>query len=276
MKVSCFYLLVLAVGFGIISCDKLETPYATIKNVNVDTQRKILLEDYTGHRCVNCPEATQVAEGLNITYKGHVIVMAVHAGFYSEPLPPDFPADYRVTEGIAWFNYFTLQYNPMGMINRKAFNGKQAIQYGQWPDSVAKIIQQKADALLTITNTLNQNNLSTTVTAKFKKLLAGSYNLSVCILEDSLIGPQSNNNPNIGPTPVIENYVFMNMLRGVVNGLFGDEVTNAVDTTMTYTKDFNYTLPAAWVPRHCSVVAFVFNADTKEIVQAEKKAILSK
>jgi len=280
MKIWYFLLLSGFTGLLAVSCDKLEAPYADIQKIHVDTSnhRNILLEDYTGHRCVNCPEASLTAQTLMKQYSPRLIVMAVHAGFYASPLPPDFPADYRTAEGTAWFNDFDLQLNPIGMIDRKPFNGKQGIPAANWADTIAKEMNIKQQASIKIFHQLNLSrvaDLSLEISVKFREQLTGSYNLSVCILEDSIIGPQSNNNPNVGPTPVIPDYVFMDMLRAVVNGTYGDQITASVDTTQTYTwNKTNYPLDTSWTPKHCSVVAFVFNSSTSEIIQAEKKQLI--
>ena len=76
------------------SCDIAEEPYL----VPVDTLgngpggpsdgiRKILLEDYTGHKCPNCPEAAVEAHNLKLAYGDSLVIMAVHAGVFAEPAP---------------------------------------------------------------------------------------------------------------------------------------------------------------------------------------------
>ena len=47
--------------------------------------RKVLLEDYTGFKCVNCPAAAHEAHLLQEFYGDQMVVMGVHAGYYAEP-----------------------------------------------------------------------------------------------------------------------------------------------------------------------------------------------
>ena len=52
--------------FGVVlfnSCTKISEPYYTVKSsIYVDTtKRSVLLEDYTGHLCVNCAPAAKIA-----------------------------------------------------------------------------------------------------------------------------------------------------------------------------------------------------------------------
>jgi hypothetical protein len=99
-------------------------------------------------------------------------------------------------------------------------------------------------------------------------------NLTVCILEDSIYGGQLNNVPG-DSIPIIKNFRFMHMLRGSLNGSFGEQIAvNPASgnlTTKSYTFDFT---PTTWVPAHCSVIAFITDADTKEVLHVVKSADL--
>ena len=66
--------------FSLNSCDIIEAPY-TEGNIidtvlcppqdfvaNTTHIRKVLVEDYTGHRCGECPQAAEIASSLIATY----------------------------------------------------------------------------------------------------------------------------------------------------------------------------------------------------------------
>ena len=103
MKKLFIYLLILV----FYSCDKIETPIAEEYGkfdlslfpgdpLNYFTQyydvanpenewginpnsKGILLEDYTGHKCTNCPAAAQIAKDLEQDSVLNVIVASIHA-----------------------------------------------------------------------------------------------------------------------------------------------------------------------------------------------------
>ena len=266
---------------GLVSCDKLDEPYA-VKKTGGDTAtgmvRKVLLEDYTGHKCVNCPEAALVARALEETFPGQVIVMAVHAGYFAEPSATgDFTADYTSATGNEWNTYFNIVANPNGMVNRTPA-GAAVLGPEQWVNAVSEQLSFPQEANIGISNHYNTSSrlLEIEVETKFRFALQGTYNLTVCITEDSLVSPQKNNNPNIGlPTPIIYDYVFMDVLRGSVNGTWGEELTTAADTSVTYSRTFSFNLDPDWNADFCHVVAFISNASDRQIVQAEKKAVIS-
>lgn len=275
-----FFLIILLAGFLLQSCDKLKEPYATLKKPGDDTTtvnvRKVLLEDYTGHLCVNCPTATETSHILEHAYGGKLILMAVHAGNLAAPSDPPFAADYTSSAGEEWYNTFGIYANPLGLVNRKSFKGHQIIGADLWASAIDSLINKAPDALMTIKNSFNttSSTLTTIISTKFKSLLPGSYTLNACITEDSLISAQKNSDTLVGPIPVIHNYVFMDVLRGAINGNWGEVLTSAIDTTVVYKKTYVFSFSPAWVAKNCSVVSFVYNTDTKEIIQTEKTRVL--
>ncbi|MCX6250086.1 MAG: Omp28 family outer membrane lipoprotein [Bacteroidetes bacterium] len=271
-------LLIPVTGFLLFSCDKIKAPYAALKRIDTTSVnvRKVLLEDYTGHTCTNCPTASGIAFTLENTYSGKLIVMAVHAGQTAEPTDPPFAADYTTSAGDEWYSTFGFFANPLGMVNRHEFSGSRLLTSDLWASSVDSMFTRPLEAIITISNTYDTDGdiLTTSVSTKFKKVLTGSYFLNVCITEDSLISAQKNNNPNAGAVPIINNYVFMDVLRTSINGNSGEEITSATDTSRTYTKTYIEPLDPSWVPKNCSVICFVYNSETKEIIQAEKVGVM--
>ena len=52
------------------ACDKVEPPYMEDNGGGVvgDTVRTVLFEDFTAHKCVNCPRAHKMLEDLHQLY----------------------------------------------------------------------------------------------------------------------------------------------------------------------------------------------------------------
>jgi len=279
MKINRSILLILPfAGLLLFSCDKISPPYAVLKKVDTTqvNMRKVLLEDYTGHTCTNCPTASGIAFTLEKSYNGKLIVMAVHAGQTAEPTDPPFTADYTTAPGDEWYSTFGFFANPLGMVNRHEFSGNRLLTSDLWASSVDSMVNRPSEAFITISNTydLDGDAITTNISTKFSKVLSGSYFLTVCITEDSLISAQKNNNPAVGTVPIIDNYVFMSVLRGSLNGNSGEQITASVDTSRSYKKTYIAQLGTGWVAKNCSVVCFVYDAATKEIIQAEKAAVI--
>jgi hypothetical protein len=288
MKVLKIFLVLFPVFCLIFnSCTKIDAPYASASHGNIkdtimnwDTikaVRKVLLEDYTGHKCVNCPEAAITARSLEELHEGQLVVMAVHGGFYALPSSTgEYTLDLRTKAGEDWNNEFTVVLYPSGMVNRKVFATSRILGPDKWGSSVDQIISLPPDVQMMITNTYDSNSrqVISTVYSRFLAELPGEYSLTVCIVEDSIIGAQKNNNPNIGPYPDWYDYVFNDVLRGSLNGSFGEVLTTSPDTELTYLGRFQSTLSQGLIAKNCWILAFVSNKATREILQVEKKKII--
>ena len=130
---------IIILAFLATSCDEIGAPYT--KNASErDTLvlRKILLEDYTGARCGNCPKAHDVIKTLKGLYNDTLIVMAIHATSFATP-DPSHPYDFRTAVGATFntdFGMGSIGY-PIGMINRMKYKQNQAIEYADWKTFIA-------------------------------------------------------------------------------------------------------------------------------------------
>lgn len=265
------------------SCDKIKTPYALAKHGNIkdtvtdwhDTAvaiKRVLLEDYTGHKCPNCPAAAVIAHNQEALYNGKLIGLAVHAGYYAIPGSGEFAADFRTTDGERWNTDFQVIAYPSGMINRKVFNGKQVLGSEEWVTDIAGIINQTPDLnMMIFSNTYDSTtrNATSVIYSQFRQSLPGSYSITVGVMEDGIISAQDS------ATTIIHNYLFNDVFRGSVNGTYGEILTTSVDPSLTYLGRFSIPIKSSWVAKNCWVIAFVSKTDTKEILQVVKKKVIT-
>jgi hypothetical protein len=273
-------------GVLFLSCTKIEAPYAAARHGNIkdtviswDTvtqKKKVMLEDYTGHKCVNCPEAAITATSLEALYPGAVVIVSVHAGFYAIPGSGEYALDLRCQTSEDWNTDFKIVANPSGMVNRKDFGSGIVLGPDKWASNIAQIIHNPPDAQVLIIPSYDTNTrtLNATVYSRFLNEMPGSYTLTVCILEDGIIGAQKNNNPNVGPSPDWYGYEFNEVMRGSLNSSQGEILTAQVNTDLTYLGRFTTVLNTSWVASRCSVLAFISNSSTREIIQVECIRIL--
>jgi hypothetical protein len=276
--------IVIAVPLAVLlfsSCDKIKEPYALARHGNItdtvmdwqDTViplKRVLLEDYTGHKCPNCPAAATIAHSQEENYNGKLIVLAVHAGYYAIPSSGEFSADFRTTAGEEWNTDFLVSAYPSGMIDRKEFNGHRVLGSAEWVTDIASIIDQPPDLNMLILNAYDTTSrtLNSVIYSQFVRSISGSYNITVCVVEDNIISAQDS------ASVIIHNYNFKNVLRGSVNGTYGEILTKSVDPTLTYLGRFSIPINTAWVAENCWILAFVSKSDTKEILQVIKKRVI--
>lgn len=264
------------------SCDYVEVPQQTVDGNTPDSEqvvRKVLIEDYTGHTCGNCPEAAAAIQQVKGVYGEQVVSVAVHAGFFASPQTAPYTADFRTATGTAYDNFFGISAvgNPNGMVNRMDYSTSSHVKaYTSWGTLAGNILALPPDVHIKITNTFDNNTmqLSSGIETKFLNTMSGTYKLVVLLTEDSIVAPQKDYSQT--PSDILT-YVHRHMLRDAVNSTWGDTVaTGSINAGTLDTKNFVYNGIASnssWNADHCYVVAFVYDAATYEVIQAEEKKV---
>lgn len=280
MKKFIFIYLVFT-ALLIQSCNKIDEPYTTPVAAKNWYGRKILLEDYSGHACVNCPRAANVAKILEKSYGEEIVVMTVHVGFFAEPSVSDgLPEDFRTAAGNAWGSKFNIGSNlPQGMINRVGYPSSHIIPDAAWASKISDVIMQLPYVSIEFENN-NYTTIDSTLRGnlKIKMLKLNNYklNVQICITEDSIIAPQKNSTSTGDPNQpaFIPYYVHNHLLRGAVNGSWGEQITQGLNYNLVGTeivKPYIYTFPKTnWNVKNCHLIAFVYDAITYEVLQVEE------
>ena len=219
-KVKNMLLALVVAAFALSACDIIEEPYIqgggdtpTPGGDTVQVVKKVLLEDYTGVRCVNCPAAGELALQLQEIYP-QVIVMGVHAGMLAMP-NGGYP-DFRTPEGTEWWNFFGFDTNPIGTVNRiSRGSGSYGINPAEWGSNVVEELAKAPVIALEIENAYNAENrtLNATVSGKVLEDQTEDLLLVVCLMEDGITGLQQT------PSGVNTEYVHRHVFRGTLDGL---------------------------------------------------------
>lgn len=255
MKIKNLFLGVAtaAMAMAAASCSNIDEGDRLIYVKPAEVGRAILIEDFTGQRCINCPTGTEIINGIVETYgEDNVIAVGIHSG------PLGFAGNSK-TVGLmtdTGNEYYTRwdKENKMGqpwvIFNRKTSPDSH---YNNWAAMVGTIISEKANLSVKIANAYDAatRTLTTTVGADG---VNGTVNgkLQVWIVEDGVkalqMMPDGKSNKEY-----IHNHVF----RAAVNGTWGEDVT--VKEGETTTKQYSYKLPEAWTADNIAIVAFVYN-----------------
>ena len=260
----------------ITGCDIIEAPYKEKIVIEKDTAAiNVLIEDFTGFRCGNCPEAGEVAHTLAETYQGKVIVMSIHAGALAVPNPTR-KYDFRTTEGTELATYFNLPATPYGMVNRVQVNGNTLLAPDAWGTSVAQQVKQKADLKMSLTAGFNETSkvISLESNLKFVNDSKTTYYLAAYIVEDSIIQYQRDDLKT--PSDILD-FVHMHVLRASMTGTWGTQISpDVINAGESIKLNSEYTIPSGkdWVPKNLSLIVIVHDNDTKEIKQVDKVKII--
>jgi hypothetical protein len=276
-----------------ISCDKIDEPLQIVNVRDIpdkipDTlffsdsvfvnQKQVLLEEFTGHLCVNCPEAAIFIHGVAAQNNHRLIIYSVHAGFYAVTEPAGhYTTDFTCAAGNEIFGFFGEPFNPTATVNRVLFNGNRVLLLNSWENVFLQELVKPNVVDLKLRNTWfpNLNKVLIDVEAIFTSQLSGKYRLVVMIAEDHIISPQKNNKPSLGPTPDWLDYEHRNILRSAITPTFGSYLTadGTIEQGKVCSDSFFYTPGEEWVTANCKIIAYVYEEETLEILQVAELRI---
>ena len=275
-------ILGMAIILGMMSCDKLKEPYFTeplvaisdtIKleeadTVNFDGKIVVLLEDFTGVQCQNCPSAAAVASSLQTSYGEKLIVLGVHPKTnFQNPAGGAFP-DFRTNDAEAWRVFNNIEEFPNGMVNRLSVVGSS-----NWASEVGNLIGGNAPVRLIVKTDYNDANreLRLSVHSKFLTDVNGDIRLTVCMMEDNITGRQKTN------TGVDDNYLHRHVFRGTADGFTWGRPLDSETTTIVANRNFitnmKFTLDEAYNADEFYIVAFISDDSDKHVVMAAEAKI---
>jgi len=284
MKSSKIIALVFVISTFFYACEKIEAPYKigggeSARGSSGDTTKNVLIEDYTGHGCVNCPAAADIAHDLQGVYGERVVIIGVYAGYWATPgiFGTGFDTDFSCQAGNTWDTYFGVSNvgNPNGLVDRADDEGNYIVTPTNWGSQVEERLANDFLAKITIENDFNAGtkNLNTNIKTEFQINLTDDYSIIVCVTQDSIIAPQKDN--RVGGDGVVEDYDHMHVLRGSMNGDWGENVTNGEDPVSgkAYEKNYSIKFEDDWVADDCWVVAFVYNESNKTLIQVDEEKV---
>lgn len=274
---------IIVILFIFNACDIVEEPYInTIDGNNDDSEvvQKVLLEEFTGHQCPNCPEGTELAKQLKDLYGDKFIIIAYHAGWFART-SSSFTTDFTTSVGDEFNDAFEIQANPSGLINRRANlieGGDLVLSSTQWSSATATTIEEEPKLKLSISHTYNSSNQALSVTVNATTLTdVNSLLVSVFITEDNIVSPQktTSDDPNANEHGVIVDYVHYNVFRASLNGTWGTKIfEDAASVNETESISVSGSIRADWIESNINIVCFAYNEDDGSIVQAEYTSLL--
>lgn len=296
-KYSSFFGSLLIIALFIVSCDYVNNAIppstaasGTTGGAGVDltdsiissnpSQRKAMVEDYTGHKCGNCPAAAQQLTSIEGTYPDKIVPIAVHAGYFAK-VAGTYTTNFQTADGDAYDLAFgnSAAGNPNGLINRIGYGTASFIkQWSSWSTEAANIIAIPAKFQIKIKYKYNTGSLlmNTSITVKSLANNTGTYKLVVVLTEDSIIAEQLDYSLPVG-SQFITNYRFNHVLRGAINSAWGDAIfTTGASLNASETKTMNaFQINSNFKPSKCHVVAYIYDADAAsptyyEVLQAEE------
>ncbi|MCF0212184.1 MAG: Omp28-related outer membrane protein [Bacteroidales bacterium] len=280
MKKGRFFCIVaLLAVFCMVSCEKTPDepvdPYP-IDQLTVGTEPQeavVLIEEFTGVNCVNCPAGHRIANTLMAEHPGRVYAINIHQGPWAPRYRTEFGDSLALQAGIdGW---------PAATLNRKPYNGSINVHPNSWVAFCEQLLQGSSCANLAARAILDTvaRTIRVQVKGYYTASAANSTNLlNVAVLEDSIIGPQSGG-PLYNPEQITpdSSYIHTHMLRHLVTGQWGDEVS-ATTAGSTFEREYTWTVPAQIsyfdaTMRHFNILVFLAEGH-KDIITCTKAELI--
>jgi hypothetical protein len=249
----------------------------------VQRAHRLLIEDFTGYRCSNCPDMAEfIEQSLIENVDSLAIVVGMHmegnnlsttpaslpfqlstaeAATYGETLS-GWTADNIALPAVAVDRVMTDNnaiYTGTSETNKNTVSKLAQAQYSRY-NTTLDPATPNFDLAVNVTPTAEGYALSTLVLSDDTTNL--DLKLLLWVIEDGIVGFQQTAS-NIG------NYTHNHVFRSSVNGTWGEPI--ALDaSTLSAVAHNTLTLNASWEAQNCSVVAFVYRDDTKEVLNAVK------
>ena len=282
------YLAIISSVLIITSCDTEEGPFINDYNAYTNPDKKVLIEDFTGHLCPNCPDAARELDAIHNIYGDQIIGMAIHVSkSFARPYPasqaPNFQYDFRTNWGDDWDDFYGISAMglPRGMVNRIGFQDNHKLGKDEWSSAVALELKKDIDFKIYISSDGN----SISIISDVQNNINSNCNLVVCLTENNIINWQKDGQENI------ENYIHNHVLKSV---LIDESLSNSTSyaSGQQIEKNINYDLAALekinidystnniaglgngiageWDATNMAIIAYIYDKNTHEILQVEE------
>lgn len=242
------------------------------------TDRVVLVEEFTGIDCVNCPIGAEKLKNIAEQNPGKVIVVGIHAGYFAGE-HNGFSLNCDDSDALEAQYLGPVSGYPSATVNRKVFEGESDHVTGlnKWAGHIGQELCERAMVDINITPTFSDANrkLSVVVDVVPKDFVttvaAEDIALTIMITENNIVGYQKT------PNGIDLNYVHEHVLRDVLSINYSGDVVYSKGSALSATQKAitDYTLPTGWKADNCYLVAFVHykGANNKTILQAVKKKL---
>jgi len=232
-------------------------PAAQMKNV--------LIEDFTGDKCDNCPFAQTKGIDIEVANPDRVSVVGIQCTSLDVPYLTTF--DLRTPHGDDLLGLEGVPVGlPQGDVDRKIYSGNSnsLMSDYNWAGYVSTEL-----GLPTIAN-INQVSKSYDPSSRIFSMLMNvtftqsstdTFHISTALTESGMIGPQET------PNGVDQTFQFEHVLRKMMSPWNGLQIAASPVGGKTCQVKFNTVLDSKWVADSCRVVTFVHRCGTKNDVE---------
>ena len=231
------------------SCDKVAPNERLIEIPRATVHRNVLIEEFTGQRCVKCPAAAEELHQLQKQYGADALIaVSIHAGKLSFAGSAKLRG-LQTSFGEAYYRHWKLEDVPRGIINRSG----GAAGVSTWAARVYEEVKKETSLDIALATTYDASTRTVNVQTTLRALAdAVQGKLQFWLVEDSIEAFQQ-----FPGNKVERKYIHQHVLRAAINGDWGSETT--LQKGVASTPSFSHRLADDVEAKNAWIVAFVYN-----------------
>lgn len=271
------------VAFNVSSCKEVGPEINLGKNQNAvsDTTyvespiatpeaRVVLIEEFTGVRCPNCPQGHAITASIKAGNPDKVVSISLHP-INSLGAPYSFSVqDFRSQKAQTLFDYLgQIGLEPAAGIDRTVFSGETKIllDKSKWANYTTQQLSTTTPVNIAIDKTLDttNNELTVAVELHYTSAVTETNKLTVVLTESDMVTAQLDG-------AIIDTfYVHKDVMRDFISDTQGDLLNTTLEAGRVIRKVYKKTLDAAWKPENMHIVAYVHESQNSKVVYQVKE-----
>ncbi len=231
----------------------------------------VLMEEFTGVRCINCPDGHLQIELIQNTHPGRVAAVALHSDFLGVAYPGQ--PELRIPEAQNLEDLLgPAAAKPMAAIDRILFSGEstELIFLQQWAARVNQQLNEPVRMNLSLESRIENNDLIVKITVMFLHNNNADLRLTLLLTENNVEVPQLTN------SGVDSTYSHQHVARAFLTRYNGNNLGYLGETGRVVVKEFRYSniAGAGWKLADMKLVAFIHESGAgKRVFQTVERSV---
>lgn len=248
-------------ALALVSCSDYDDPDSRFTPVEgAEQNRNVLMIEFTGQNCVNCPTAHEEIEGYEKQFGERFISVSIHGYAAQMGLPNAMPQALGTDDGVEYNKMFAIESWPNAVIDWNS--GKLGANYGKWLETInadmAKQTYLEIEPKATFAD--GKIEVAATLSSEYKAYRNVKY--MVWLIESGITAMQITPSGAMNPK-----YVHNNVFRATLCGLTGIDVTVEAGEPLNLTHSIEKN--QKWVAENMAAVVFVYT-DAEGVISVEK------
>ncbi len=231
--------------------------------------KNVILEEFTGVRCPNCPQGHQTLAAIKTANPGRAFSVSFHPvnslGYHYE-----FSTDtFENNDAQTLFDELGQRgFEPVAAINRIPFNANSVLfDRNVWATNTTAQLLLTTPVNIVLDKNYNSSNRELTITVElhYTENVAEKNKLTVLLSESNIISAQLNGS-------VIDTfYTHNDVQRAFVSDIRGDLIDQTREAGRVVRKVYKTTLAAKWKPENMHILAYVHEFENSKYVYQGKE-----